>query len=50
MTTRLQQLKQYLAEADPIEDKLYIEDLKLSIEYERKYKGVRSGFEMENKE
>ena len=50
MTTRLKQLKQYLAEADPIEDKLYIEDLKVSIAYEKKYKGIRSGFKMENEE
>ena len=50
--TRLEQLKELLAKADPIEDRFYIEDLQLSIEYQEMVEKVRygSGFEMENKE
>lgn len=48
MNERLKTLKQYLAEAekDPDNNKLYIEDLKESIKYEKQARKISSGFEL----
>lgn len=54
MTARLERLQKYLAEAElsPEDNKLYIEDLKLSIEYEKTIKPptfeIQTGFSVDN--
>lgn len=49
MTTRLQTLKNYLvmAQLEPNANKLYIEDLKLSIEYEMSQQPVENKIELQ---